>query len=158
MEFRYRFGGDGFVQFGGSLSESFGNLISIGDRLYLTGASQSSNAGVDGPGYVNSTGYGGFVIGFDANTGRSLPRITSPTSLAVALGTPVDHTVTATNAPYTLSASYVPSGLQFDASTGVLSGTPASAGTFYISFKCSNEFGSNTLNFVSLCYPRRDRH
>ena len=70
------------------------------------------------------------------------PLITSPNSTTFTVGAPGTFTVTATGSPTpTLSESgALPSGVTFNSSTGVLSGTPAagSSGSYSLSFTASN--------------------
>ena len=78
---------------------------------------------------------------------ESAPAITSADNTTFIAGSPDAFTVTATGSPVpTLSESgTLPSGVNFDASTGVLSGTPATTdlgGTYTVTFTASNGVGS----------------
>jgi hypothetical protein len=77
--------------------------------------------------------------------------ITSANSATFVLGSLGSFTVTATGSPApTLSQSgNLPAGVTFSPSTGVLSGTPTSSGSFPISFTAHNGAGSDaTQNFT----------
>lgn len=71
-----------------------------------------------------------------------MPTITSANSTTFTVGMAGSFTVTATGSPKpTLSVSgTLPSGVTFNAATGVLSGTPAASpnGTYNVTFKASN--------------------
>src|SRR5439155_10378319 len=80
------------------------------------------------------------------------PAITSGTSTTFGIGMPGSFTVTATGSPApTFSESgALPSGVTFNTTTHVLSGTPANgtAGTYPISITATNSQGSNTQPFT----------
>ena len=83
------------------------------------------------------------------------PAITSADNTTFVDGVPGSFTVTATGTPPpTLSESgTLPSGVSFDASTGVLSGTPATTdlgGTYTVTFTASNSVGSAATQSFAL--------
>ena len=80
------------------------------------------------------------------------PAFTSAASTTFTVGTAGSFTVTATGLPApTLSESgALPSGVTFNATTGVLSGTATAAGTYNITFTASNGVGSNAVQNFSL--------
>ena len=84
----------------------------------------------------------------------SSPAITSVNSTAFSVGVSGSFTVTATGVPTpTLSESgSLPSGVSFNTSTGVLSGTPASGtnGSYSVTFTASNGVGSNATQTFTL--------
>src|SRR5262249_36219287 len=87
-------------------------------------------------------------------TVNQAPAITSASSTTFTVGTPGGFTVTATGFPApTLSESgALPSGVTFNAATGVLSGTPAAGtnGTYPITFTAGNGIGSNATQGFTL--------
>jgi hypothetical protein len=97
-------------------------------------------------------------VGTDANqtfvlTVDEAPAVTSPVSAGFTAGAAGSFTVTATGypAPTLSQTGALPSGMTFNPSTGVLSGTPAadSGGTYNLSFKASNGVGTDaTQNFT----------
>lgn len=71
-----------------------------------------------------------------------MPAITSSTSASATVGTVFTYSITASGAPTSYNASSLPSGLSVNTSTGVISGTPSSAGTFTSSISASNTAGT----------------
>src|SRR5207302_8425596 len=80
--------------------------------------------------------------------------MTSPGSMTFTAGTPATFTVTTTAFPVpalTHSGDTLPSGVSFDASTGILNGTPAvnTGATYHLVFTAHNGVGSDaTQNFI----------
>ena len=72
------------------------------------------------------------------------PVITSPLTACGAVGTAFSYTITATNNPTSFTASPLPAGLTVNTSTGVISGTPTTAGTTSVTITASN--GAGTCN------------
>ncbi|MFT3710505.1 MAG: putative Ig domain-containing protein [Archangium sp.] len=78
-------------------------------------------------------------------TVRQAPSITSALTASGVVGTAFSYTLTSTGtAPVTLSATSLPAWASFNASTGVISGTPTAAGTFSISLGATNAAGSDS--------------
>ena len=70
--------------------------------------------------------------------------ITSPTAAPTAVGAPFSYVVTGTNSPTSFAASPLPVGLSFNAATGVLSGTPTTAGTTSVALQATGAGGTGT--------------
>ena len=104
----------------------------------------SSSAGALGQGFVYSVVP---PIG-------SPPVITSPLSAGGSVGTAFTYTITATNDPASFAASNLPSGFTYNAMTGVISGTPSTAGVFSVGISATNVFGTGpatlTLTFTAV--------
>ena len=66
------------------------------------------------------------------------PVITSPLTACGTVGVAFSYTITATNNPTSFSASPLPAGLSVNTSTGVISGTPTTAGTTNVTISASN--------------------
>ena len=85
-------------------------------------------------------------------TVNQAPAITSASSAIFTVGTAGSFTVTATGVPApTLSESgALPSGVTFNAATGVLSGTPAAGGIYPITITAQNGVGANATQSFTL--------
>ena len=79
-----------------------------------------------------------------SSTPVGAPQITSALTIGGTVGTPLSYAIQATNAPTSFTASGLPSGLSLDTTTGLISGTPAAAGTTAVTLVASNSLGSDT--------------
>jgi len=70
--------------------------------------------------------------------------ITSATAVNAASGTSFIYAITATGNPTSYSATGLPPGLDINASSGVISGTPTQTGTFTVTITATNPNGSGT--------------
>ena len=74
------------------------------------------------------------------------PSITSSTSASGTVGSSFSYSITASGTPTSYNASSLPSGLSVNTSTGVISGTPSTAGTFTSSISASNSAGTGSAS------------
>ncbi len=81
------------------------------------------------------------------------PGITSATTANGTVGTSFSYQITATNTPTTYGAAVLPAGLSVNSATGLISGTPTSAGTSTVTLSASNAAGTGnatlTLTFAA---------
>ena len=80
----------------------------------------------------------------------SAPVITSATTLTWTEENPTNfnYTILASNSPTQFGASNLPLGLNLDAATGVISGTPLYGGIFTIPIWANNAWGTSSTNLV----------
>jgi subtilase family serine protease len=76
------------------------------------------------------------------------PVVTSALSASGTAGSAFNYSITASNGPTSYSASGLPSGLGINTSNGVISGTPASAGTSNVTIGAANAGGTGTATLV----------
>ena len=72
------------------------------------------------------------------------PVITSLLTASAVVGQQFSYQITANNSPSSFAASGLPSGLSVNASSGLISGVPAAAGTFNVNISAANSFGSDS--------------
>jgi Putative Ig domain len=74
------------------------------------------------------------------------PKITSPTTDSATVGTAYSYQITADQVIVTWGASPLPAGLSVSTTTGLISGTPTTAGTYDITLSATNGNGTGTQN------------
>ena len=70
-----------------------------------------------------------------------VPVITSAATATATVGQSFTHNITASNSPTTYGAANLPTGLSVNTSTGVISGTPTTLGTYTITVSARNAGG-----------------
>src|SRR6184192_3491289 len=78
------------------------------------------------------------------------PVIQPPFTATGQVGVAFSYTITATNSPTSYNATSLPAGLSVNTSTGVISGTPTTAGTYTVTISATNAggTGSHTLTLT----------
>ena len=98
---------------------------------------------------TNSAGTGTAVVEYSV-TPVTVPLVTSAATAAGVIGTAFTYTVAASPAATAFSAANLPPGLGCNTSTGVISGTPTTAGVYTVPLSVTNTVGtgSATLTFT----------
>jgi hypothetical protein len=141
---------------GGSLWISAGVLSGAGALRAQGGAAATSGAAGGGGRiaiYARSiANYSGVVSVTGANPGTVfmsdspipyLPHITSVTNANGRVGLPFTYQIAALYSPTIFGAAGLPSGLGVNTNTGLISGTPQTAGNFTIELSAGNSAGTN---------------
>ena len=120
----------------------------------LSGTPAAGTGGTYPITFTASNGVGSNAVQNFTLTVNQAPAITSANNTTFGVGNAGTFTVTRTGFPTpTLSESgTLPSGVTFNTTTGVLSGTPAAgtAGNYPITFTASNGVGSNAMQNFTL--------
>ncbi|HYE89864.1 MAG TPA: autotransporter domain-containing protein, partial [Terriglobales bacterium] len=89
---------------------------------------------------TNGAGTGSRTVTITITLGP--PVITSATTAGGVVGVSFLYQITASNNPTTFGATGLPAGLSVNAANGVISGTPASSGTFNVAISATNTTGT----------------
>lgn len=78
----------------------------------------------------------------------SSPTITSNLTASGTVGVAFAYGIVATNSPTSYGASGLPAGLTINTTTGVISGTPTTAGVTSVTISATNGIGTDTKTLV----------
>lgn len=81
------------------------------------------------------------------------PVITSSLTALASQGQPFSYTIQASNNPSSFAATSLPSGLSLNTTTGVISGTVSTLGTYHITILATNSSGSGSGSLVLTVQP-----
>ncbi len=100
-------------------------------------------------GATNGTGTGNATLSITVGAAGVAPVITnSPLTAAGTIGTAFSFTTTATGSPTSYSASPLPAGLSVVTATGVITGTPTTAGVTSVTLGATNGNGTGTTTLT----------
>jgi hypothetical protein len=100
---------------------------------------------------TNATGSATEVVSF--LVAAPAPVITSASSATGQVSTPFSYTIAASNSPTSFSAASLPGWASFSSSTGLISGTPTSAGTTVATIGAANATGAVSQLLVITIAP-----
>ncbi len=96
-----------------------------------------------------------FQISYLGGTGNDVvltvltaPVITSATSAGGTAESSFSYTIAASGSPTSFNATNLPAGLSIDTTTGVISGTPTTAGTSTVALSATNAAGTGTADLT----------
>ena len=95
-----------------------------------------------------SNAFGGVVTGAVLTVIVQPPRITSALTNVGVQGQPFSYQITALHSPNHFGASYLPSGLTINPTSGLISGIPTETGTFGVLITAMNACSSDTRTLV----------
>src|SRR5437870_11868248 len=82
------------------------------------------------------------------------PVITSPTTATGQVGVAFSYQITASNGPIiSYGATGLPAGLSVNTSTGLISGTPTTAGTYSVTISATNSGGTGSATLTLTINP-----
>jgi hypothetical protein len=96
----------------------------------------------------SGTGYGNLAL----TVKMPLPVITSSATADALVNAAFNHTIQATSIPTSFSATGLPSPLVLNSLTGVITGTPTSAGNYSATITANNSTGSTTNALTIIIY------
>lgn len=79
-----------------------------------------------------------------------VPAISGSFAASATVGSAFTYTITASNAPTSYAATGLPAGLTLNTTSGVISGTPTTAGTASVSLTATNAFGTSTAATLTI--------
>ena len=80
------------------------------------------------------------------------PVITSPTTASGTVGASFSYRIAASNSPTSFGATGLPAGLTLNTSTGLISGTPSTAGASTVSISATNSAGTGPATLTIIIF------
>ena len=135
-----------------NVTYSSGQTLTVSDAVSITAG---TNVIVSSGANITYASRGTITLnpGFDAALGSKFfayltPEITSAATDSVTSGTSVSFQITAVNSPTSFSATGLPTGLSINTSTGLITGTPTTPGTFTANVTATNSNGTESASLV----------
>jgi len=102
---------------------------------------------------TNAGGTGSHTLTLTINP--PTPVITSPLTATGQVGVAFSYQITATNNPTSYAATGLPAGLTVNTATGLISGTPTTAGTYTVTISATNAGGTGSATLVLTIKPAK---
>ena len=117
-------------------------LVSPESIVYIPANQNPTSAPLILVGYEGATAGTGSIGVFQVGDEVPVPTITSNTTASGTVGTAFSYTITGSNSPTSYGATGLPAGLTINTATGVISGTPTSAGISAVAISATNAGGT----------------
>jgi PKD repeat protein len=102
---------------------------------------------------TNAAGTGNKTVTITVNSAVTAPSISSAATASGTVGTAFSYTITATNAPTSYAATNLPAGVTVNTTTGIVSGTPTTAGTYTATVSATNTGGTGNKTVTITVSP-----
>ena len=97
---------------------------------------------------TNPAGTGSATLALTIAQAQQPPAITSPLTASGTVGVAFSYQIAATNNPTSFNATGLPAGLAVNTTTGLISGTPATAGSFSVTISATNAAGTGSATLA----------
>lgn len=97
---------------------------------------------------TNSGGTGNATLSLTIAPSTPAPAITSATTASGKVGTAFSYQITASNSPTSYGVTGLPAGLSVNTATGLISGTPTTAGISTVTLSASNSGGTGSATLA----------
>jgi hypothetical protein len=102
---------------------------------------------------TNGFGTGSATLVITVSAAGSAPVITSPSTATGTVGLAFSYQISGSSTPTSYNATPLPAGLAVDSASGLISGTPATAGAFDVTISDANGGGTSSANLVITIVP-----
>ena len=110
---------------------------------HRTSVSFTKNGTASTVGPVTQGGFNNITLTYAGRTGAT-PVISSANTASGSTGTTFSYSIIASNSPTSYSASGLPAGLSVNTTSGIISGTPTTAGTSTVTLGATNASGTGS--------------
>ena len=127
-----------------------GEFSNAADGARLATANSTGSFQVN---YSAASPFGANAVVLSNYTSPSAPEITSATRLTSKAGAPFSYQITATNSPTSYGVTGLPDSLSINPGTGLISGTPTTAGSYTLFTTAVNASGTGSATLVLTIVP-----